>query len=65
MDMLASMIGKPRIELPWMNRTQSDAEPPESNLSEEVVQRFRRDNDLDYKVYAYCVERFQGLKSHV
>lgn len=59
MDRLALAIGKKPIELPWVNRTQGGGEESDTHgLSSEVMERFRSVNALDYRIYEYCLERF-------
>jgi len=60
-DLLATVIGKRSIPLPFMNRTHNFVmyEPVDEKLSRELVDRFRTDNALDYLIYDYCVEKFK------
>ena len=61
LDVLAVLLGKPRKKFPWINRTRDTSDSPgrPTPLSDEVVTRFKHDNELDYRIYEYCVERFR------
>jgi len=59
LDLLATIIGKPSKPLPWKNRTQITSLAEE--LSDEVVEQFRRNNTLDYLIYNYCVEKHRKM----
>lgn len=58
LDILASLLGKRRKQYPWVNRT-SKKNGGIEEVSSEILARFKRENELDYKIYNYCFERFQ------
>jgi hypothetical protein len=60
MDMLARLIGKAPIQLPWANRTKSKDSKQQEVLSDATIAKFKEDNALDFKVYAYCKQRFEA-----
>ncbi len=55
MDVLANLIGKPPVQMPWVNKTRRS----QKKLNPEILERFRELNALDYKIYDYCLERFK------
>lgn len=57
-DVLARLIDKEPITLPWVNTTERAHE----DLSQEEVDRFRAENEIDYLIYDYCVEKFNRIK---
>jgi len=57
-DILARMIGKKRIIVPVVN-----AVPRDEEVTEDDVRRFNEKNELDFKVYAYCSERFERYRN--
>jgi hypothetical protein len=60
LDLLARLIGKPSVQLPWSNRTSQNGENSGDVLSAATIERFKQANALDYKVYAYCKMRFEA-----
>lgn len=54
-DILARMIGKEPLVIPVEN-----ASPRHEALTEADVVRFNEKNTLDFKIYAYCRERFEA-----
>jgi hypothetical protein len=58
LDILATMIGKPRRLLPVKNSTGKDAQSPRNELSPSVISRFEEENRLDYLIYEYCKEKY-------
>ncbi len=59
-DILAAIKGKRYKSLPWMNRTQKGFKNKFcEELPQELVDQFKRNNDLDYLIYNYCVEKFK------
>jgi hypothetical protein len=62
-DLLAKMIGKPRVELPKMNTTHEEYKLASKSLSESQIADFRSANALDYKIFNYVKARIEGLSS--
>ena len=56
-DLLARMIGKERVVVPVANAVARD-----EDVTEDDVWRFNEKNKLDFKIYAYCRERFEGYR---
>lgn len=56
-DKLASLTGKRRIEVGKFNTTEKDEQI--RNLSPEFIQWVKERNALDYKIYNYCIDRFE------
>lgn len=56
-DILARMLGQERVLL-----TVENAFPRDEVLTEDEVLRFKQKNKLDYKLYAYCRERFEQFR---
>lgn len=55
MDRLAYVLEKPKIKITQENISARDNE---ANLSSEIINEFKRRNQLDYKIYRYCQEKF-------
>jgi GT2 family glycosyltransferase len=49
-DNLADKLGKPRILVPLLNTTERDNQ----HLSDDILEKFRERNRLDYLIYEYC-----------
>lgn len=58
-DKLADLTGNRRVELPFVNKSEKDEQI--LNLSEEFRSKFRKQNELDYRIYEYCLEKFDKL----
>ncbi|MEW6312660.1 MAG: hypothetical protein AB1513_01230 [Pseudomonadota bacterium] len=58
-DVLAARLGKPTIALPRINQSHAGSAPAEETLPQDIVERFRQENTLDYLIYDYCLERFR------
>jgi len=52
MDKLANLLGKPRLQLSYENKSQRDVQC--DNLSAEIIDKFKKENKLDYLIYHYC-----------
>lgn len=61
MDILADLINKKKISVPFENVSVKDEQM--SELNEEVVNKFRISNGLDYCIYNYCLEKFRRFKN--
>ena len=61
LDILADLIGKPKIPMPWQNKTKGENQ--EESLSEDLLTKFRERNNLDYLIYDYCCEKFKPHKA--
>jgi len=53
---LAAIISKKKIVLPEMNVSQKDSQL--RDISDEIIQKFKKNNSLDYKIYGYCLEKY-------
>ncbi|MBK9332321.1 MAG: hypothetical protein IPM96_07995 [Ignavibacteria bacterium] len=58
-DKLAEMTGKEKVTLPFVNKSEKDIQV--KNLSQEFIDSFKKTNELDYKIYNYCLEKFSKL----
>jgi hypothetical protein len=58
-DLLADMIGKTRQEIPRLNTSEKDDQM--KFITPEFIAEFKRKNELDYKIYDYCLEKFNRL----
>lgn len=58
LDMLAKLLNKPRVKLKRVNTTSRDDEY--AQLTDEIKNKFKRENRLDYLIYDYCVKRFES-----
>lgn len=63
LDLLARITGKTRLELPWENRTAENAKSATAELSDDCINRFRQENELDYLIYEYCTEKFRKMRT--
>jgi hypothetical protein len=61
LDLLATLIGKRQVQLPWVNRSRAAEKnfAQSAVLSADRIARFREENELDYLVYDYCQEKLQ------
>jgi len=57
LDKLADLLDKRKVKLPVLNLSQRDSQA--SNLSPEMINRFKAANELDYRIYDYCLTRFR------
>ncbi len=60
-DLLGTLIGKPKIELPISNTTTRDYENSIESLSQAQIDEFKRANELDYKIFEYAKLRMNEL----
>ncbi|MEH6557748.1 MAG: hypothetical protein V7708_08140 [Oceanicoccus sp.] len=58
LDTLASLVRKPVVKVPWVNTTA----PEHESLTPDEISQFREDNELDYLIYDYCVEKFNTMR---
>jgi hypothetical protein len=58
---LASLLGKPPVLFPWLNKTRPDLliRGGTEELPRGIIERFRDESTLDYLIYDYCVEKFR------
>ncbi len=61
-DLLANMIGKPKIELPKFNTTDEQGELSSKSLTPSQIADFSAANTLDYKIFNYVKGRIDSLK---
>jgi len=55
-DKMANILNKKRVFVPYVNKSEKDSQILE--LNEKFKENFRKRNDLDYKIYEYCLEKF-------
>jgi hypothetical protein len=56
MDKLAVLLNKRKVKLHTLNLSQHDSQ--ESTLSPAIIHQFKAKNELDYRIYDYCLSRF-------
>lgn len=57
MGKLAILLNKRKLRLPALNQSQRDSQV--SKLQPEMIGRFKVLNELDYRIYDYCLARFR------
>ncbi len=57
MDKLAELLNKRKVKLPVLNRSSRDSQA--AGLAPEIIRRFKAANELDYRIYDYCLARFR------
>lgn len=62
-DVFAAMTGKRKIKLPKLNT--SDKDNQMEDITPEFKKLFRELNELDYKIYEYCLKKFEDQKNSV
>lgn len=62
LDLLAMMIGRKRLRMPFRNRTQTVPGTEVNDLTPELVAKFKDMNRLDYLIYEYSVERLRKTR---
>jgi len=62
-DVLAAKTGKRKIILPKLNTSEKDEQMVD--ITPEFKKLFRELNELDYKIYEYCLEKFEDQKFSV
>lgn len=60
-ELLAWLLKKNKAGLPWENKTSIDEKRSQDTLPDQMVQQFKEENDLDYAIYNYAVERLKTL----
>jgi len=60
-DLLGSLIGKPKLDLPISNTTASNHETSIDSLSAEQIDDFKKANALDYQIFNYARQRMKNL----
>ncbi|MDQ3021254.1 MAG: hypothetical protein M3R36_11905 [Bacteroidota bacterium] len=58
-DLFADLIGKKEEKIPLLNTSEKDSQMNE--LTPEFLKKFKNHNVLDYKIYDYCLEKFNKL----
>jgi len=61
MDILAGLIDKPKITVPFKNKSLKDDQV--SLLIPEFIEKFRNENELDYNIYEYSKMKFSNAHS--
>jgi len=59
MDKLADLLAKPRLQLGVENQSERDSQF--ENLSPKLLEKFRKENALDYLLYDYCYKRNRSI----
>lgn len=57
-DKLAKLTGKRKLKVPFVNKSKRDNQI--NALTEDYVKEFKERNSLDYKVYEYCLKKFES-----
>ncbi len=60
-ELLAWLLKKNKTGLPWENRTLDGKKRSQDALPDQIVQQFKEENELDYAIYNYAVERLKTL----
>ena len=60
LDQLADFLGKPRVVLPHVNKTNSGSDT--SKLDQALLDEFRETNALDYAIYDYALSKFEAQR---
>lgn len=58
-DKLAAKLRKRRLLIPFMNESVKDNQI--SLIDQTFIENFKAENELDYLIYKYCVEKFNKL----
>jgi hypothetical protein len=61
MDVLASLLNKPRQAIPWINKTNQGNELERSNIPVKFIEKFQQENQLDYALYHYARQRYEKM----
>ncbi|MEO0368563.1 MAG: hypothetical protein AAF197_07230 [Pseudomonadota bacterium] len=61
-DLLSQRLKLPRIELPMRNLTTKNAANDRAVLTDQEIDAFRQQNQLDYLVYQYVRDRYAELR---
>lgn len=56
---LAKLLNKKKLVIPVMNQSIKDEQT--SQITPELIEKFKENNKLDYKVYNYCLEKFLNM----
>lgn len=59
LDKLADRLGKRRVNIPVMNESVKDNQI--KLIDQTFIDNFKSENELDYMIYDYCVEKFNKL----
>lgn len=59
-DKLAEMTGKKRVPLLSINKSEKDEQV--LKLSKGFIEKFKKNNSLDYLIYDYCVSKFSKIQ---
>ncbi len=51
LDIFSQVLNKPKLKLPVLNKSEKDLQM--SMITDEYKNKFRKDNELDYKIYNY------------
>lgn len=56
LDILAGLINKRKLKALTLNKNEKDSQI--SLLRDDFLEEFMKKNELDYKIYKYCIEKF-------
>ncbi|MCH2207198.1 MAG: sulfotransferase family protein [Lentisphaerales bacterium] len=62
-NLLATLLEKPKIQLPWKNK--SIRNKNQIPITDKIIEKFKDENKLDYKVYNYCLQKFNKLRQGI
>jgi hypothetical protein len=60
-EILSTILRKNNTNIPWLNKT--NIKNTNYLLSDKLIEEFKSNNVLDYKVYHYCLEKFKASLS--
>lgn len=60
-ELLAWLLAKNKAGLPWENKTLESGKRSQDALPDQLIQKFKEENELDYAIYNYAVDRFKTL----
>lgn len=63
-DTLASLIRKPKIQLPTENKSETDRKNSVEHLTPREIAQFKQANHLDYQIYDYAKRRLDELRTN-
>ncbi|MEO8210042.1 MAG: hypothetical protein ABI840_05745 [bacterium] len=57
-DLFADLIGKRREKIPFLNISEKDSQI--NDLTPQYLKKFKERHELDYKIYEYCLDKFNN-----
>ncbi|MBI5461691.1 MAG: sulfotransferase family 2 domain-containing protein [Gammaproteobacteria bacterium] len=61
-EILAWLLGKNKTALPWENKTFDGGKRSQDALPKHLIEQFEAENELDYAIYNYAIDRLNALK---